>query len=437
MIRNIMWMCAALALAACMTPLETSPALDRYEIVTPALPALERAVWGKPALQSLRGDFLAAASRLDDSALNYAPTVSGAVQGGVTDDGGPSAEVGAVLSLNYDQVLNDFGRSEVQRAQAEIELEAQQVAYALAADDIFAQLARAQVHLDTARRKIAVIERQLERFAQREDQIEQAAAMGVLTNSDLLDIKDARNQIGQTLSLITAERDLARLTIDEVLGPSVQARAQLERVPAAVGRLSLDHLPQWRRARSELLLTQSDQAVDAILASSNPRVTLQGGVTQPLDDDEARDVFVGVRWDFSIYDGGRAAQEAQSQRLTSQALAAQVVAEREGIAAARDQLRVTERGLEVQRSALRNQISLSRERVDLFEQLLLAGRSDVGRIAGEILAQANAELALVDLERQSALAIIGYAQQVGGTCDLFGACAALHLRWQEVPDVAL
>jgi hypothetical protein len=86
---------------------------------------------------------------------------------------------------------------------------------------------------------------------------------------------------------------------------------------------------------------------------------------------------------------------------------------------------------------LRDQITLSQERIDLFEQLLVAGRSDVSKIASEILAQADAELAMIDVTLQSRLAIVGYAQTVGGTCAVFDACSSVHLRWQEVANGSL
>lgn len=435
--QRLVWIVLPLLVSGCLSAGDTAPALTGYDIVRPQMPALEQVIWDRPELRGARADFLAAASRIDDSELNFAPSVSGSAQAGVTDDGDTSAQAAGVLSLNYSQVLNDFGRSDIQRDQAETELEAKQVAYALVADDLYITLARAQIERVAAAEKIGVIDRQLARFREREAQIQQAAALGVMTNADLLEIRSAENQIAQTLSLARSQRDVAQSVITQTLGHSDAAASQVGRAVARLMQVDLSRLPQWRRARAELLLDQSDKTVQAILASTRPRTSLQGQVTRPLDPNEPAELFVGVRWDFSIYDGGRAAQEAQSQRIASQGLAEQVSAIETNTRTARAQLQVTLRGLRAQRAALRDQITLSQERIDLFEQLLVAGRSDVSKIASEILAQADAELAMIDVTMQSRLAIVGYAQTVGGTCAVFDACSSFHLRWQEVANGSL
>nr|WP_268821702.1 TolC family protein [Octadecabacter dasysiphoniae] len=398
--------------------------------------ALEQAVWNRAELQSQRYEFLATASELDDSDLNFRPEISGNAQLGASDGSDSSANAVGILSVNYSQLLNDYGRGDIQKEQAWLELEAQQTAYALAADQIFADVARAMIQNQAAGQKIAIIDRQLGQFREREAQIQQAAAVGVLTNVDLLDIRNSENQIKVTRSLAVAEQAQSRVVLDRVL-QTAAAQTAASRGVGAITQTRLDRLPQWRRVRAELLVDQSDATVNNILSSLRPRLSLQSQVSVPFDPDEDSELFVGVRWDFTLYDGGRAAQRAQSQRIRSQSLAQEVEVFDQLVTEGRASLGATLQGIRLQRAALRDQITIRAEGITQLEQLLSVGRADVSTLAQEILAQATTELSLVDLTAQSKLNIVSYAQTVGGTCEIFKACENLHLQWRVVPDASL
>lgn len=403
---------ALLVLLSACAP--TLPPDTVARLIPPQGSALDRAIWAKPELARLRWQYIAALERMDQIDAATRAQITGNVEAGVSADTSGSRDEAARVNLSLAQTLHDAGRSDAQRAEAQLALRVAQVTYALTADQIFADIARAQIERDGAARTVAIIDRYLARYREREAQIKAATLAGVLTNSDQLGIRTSLNQIEATRTRATSAGAAARSRLSMLLG-GVDAPRKRPGTP-----------PDWRAQGAKLAIAQSDARLRSVLLATAPRATVQAGLTAPKSDGVG--VTLGLRYEFTIYDGGRSASEARAVRAEGQARAADLDTLRDRIRSAASERDQTLRANAAQRRLLRRRVALASERIDEMEKLLRAGRSDIASLSREILLQAETELTLATLDAQDEAAKLAYLTTRGGVCALYRACDALVLK---------
>lgn len=396
----------------------TSPPPLTARLAAPSGSALDRAIWAKPELERLRWEYVAAVERLDQIDAANRPQVTGSAEAGGTVDTKGNRDSAARVSVALSQTLNDAGRSDAQRAEALLALKVAQVTYALTADQIFADIARAQIERDGAARTVAIIDRYLAQYNTRKGQIEAARLAGVLTNSDDLGIRTSLNQIEATRTSALSTRDAASAQLTRLLNGAAPPRRRPAKAP-----------PDWRAQGAELAIAQSSARLRSVLLTNAPRTSLQASVSAPQN--KGVGLSVGLRYEFTLFDGGHSAAEARAVQAEGQARTADLAALRERIRGAASERDQTLRANAAQRRLLRRRLGLASDRMTEMEKLLRAGRSDIATLSREILLQAETELALAALDAQDEGARLAYLTTRGGACALYRACDALVLRASE------
>lgn len=402
-------------LSAC-APVAAPPMTARLAV--PMGSALDRAIWAKPELERMRWDYVAAIERLDQIDAANRPQITGSAEAGGSADTSGDRDGAARVTVNLAQTIDDAGRSDAQRAEALLALKVAQVTYALTADQIFTDIARAQIERDSAARTVAIIDRYLSQYRTREGQIEAARQAGVLTNSDQLGIRTSLNQIEATRTNAASTKEAAAARLAMLLQGVQAPRRGPVQTP-----------PDWRAQGAELAIAQSSARLRSVLLTTAPRASLRASLSAPKN--QGVGLTVGLRYDFTLFDGGRSAAEARAVQAEGHARTADLAALKHRIRSAASDRDQTLKANAAQRRLLRRRLGLAGERIADMEKLLRAGRSDIATLSREILLQAETELALAALDAQDEGARLAYLSTRGGTCALYRACDALVLRAPE------
>lgn len=389
--------------------------------------ALETRIASHPAFFAARATVMSAAAGILEAQAATKPQIGAGIDVGWTADR-LSAPVSsgtpvALATVNLEQLLRDGGQVQADTDRATAELLQAKLQLALTGDDLLAQLLTAWNSQNAAQRSMRVIDRQLADYNRRKPQIDAAAARGVMTNSELIELAAVVNQITTRRVEAKLRAEEARADIDAVLGPDNGAALRvLASAMAQTGGRDPAGAPNYRKLASQAGVERLAALQSGQEAAQRPSAKLQAQVGAPLWAPARVGASVGVNISWNAFDGGASAARAE-------ALAAERAAAEYSIAglgrsiAAREQSWEALKASAARRQALLSErLSLSRRRVDELERLLIAGQSDVGSIAQEILAGAEAELGLIALDAELRTAQLTAFAARGGVCALVEAC---------------
>lgn len=389
---------------------------------------LEAAMWQSPDIAALRFEYLSRLAAVDEVSSRRRSQVNGSATVGANKNEIDGTETGGQIDVRVSRVLNDNGQTTAAENEARLQAEAAQTAYAMAANDWSVGVVQAVVRRDAAQRVIDIIDRRLADYNDRKPMLDQAASVGVLTTSNLLTIQQTLNDVESRRLSAQLERDSAasELAMLVLYGPNGTANA----ASVAVRRLSADvtrSMPRWREAGLELAIKQSDARLQSILLSRGPVTSLTGAVATPSVDQGDYDLRLGLRFDLPISDGGARNAQARSAALAGRSTDVQLQALRDQMVLAQQAYGLQTRNARAQKALLQQRFEIANDRVAELEQLLAAGRADIEGLTRELLSLALTEVALVEADQRSKLALVTLANTYGGGCALLDVCGALTL----------
>ena len=392
--------------------------------------ALANALWQRPSLTALRWEYQSALANFAATKAATGWQSGGAITAGGYAAGG-SAQAAGTATLNAERVMADGGRNAAAQAEALLTANLTRNNYALAVDDILFQFAVAILQHQQATHTVQIVGQQLSEYRAREAQISQAAAIGVLTNSDLLTIQSGLTEIETVRASAQTQLRLAELQLSQLL-PDPRGRADaIARFERWSGQVPA-RLPNWRLAAADASVSLAEARLQSAKVANAPTLSASGRLESPLGDPAAT-LFAGVRYQFTLSDGGlsqsnTAAAQAgwEAQRANRESLALELTT-------ARRTLDVQLSGRAAQEALLQERLAQSAERVDGLEKLMIAGRSDVAALSREILAQAQTRIALVNLQAQSQQDVLSFVRLHGATCALFSVCDQIELPQVSAP----
>lgn len=389
---------------------------------------VEQALWQSPNIAALRFDYLAQLAAVDEVSSRRRNQINGSATAGATANDVDGTETGGQIDVRLNRILSDNGQTTVAELEARLQAESAQTAYALAANDWSVGVVQAVLRRDAAQRVIDIIDRRLAEYNDRKPLLDQAASVGVLTTSNLLTIQQTLNDVESRRLSARLERDSAQSELDMLVmygpeGTSSTASAAARRLSPEVTR----NMPRWREAGLELAVKQSDARLQSILLSRGPVTSLTSAVSTPSVDQGDYDVRVGLRIDLPISDGGARDARARSAVLAGRSTDAQLQALRDQMTLAQETYDLQSRNARAQKSLLQQRLEIANNRVAELEQLLAAGRADIEGLTRELLSLALTEVALVEAEQRSKLALVSLANTYGGGCALLDVCGLLTL----------
>ena len=416
---------AVLGIAACDTARQNAVPAATIAENTPYFKssrnAFEQQILAQPQLAAARKTTQARALAIVE--LDAARAVQLGVSGnaGFTDDSDPSGPAPLVsVSATATKLLSDGGRLDAQKQVAEIAIAQARLEYALQGNQFIGQVLDALVTRNTARATIAVIDKNLAAYAQRAPQINAAATQGVLTNSDLIEIRSVKSKIeSQRLEARLAQRT-AQSQLAQLLTPAARKTLQT-RFSRATGR-NPKGAPNFQAEALRLGGVSLAAQAEAAALRTTSDVSAITRLTMPATDSANAGVFVGLSWSWSVLDGG--ASDATARRLQLERESADLARKDviQGGDLAAQGLAIAQATAGERRALLRDRIALSKSRLQELETLLRAGRADVASIARELLAGAEAEVQLATLSAEVAQQQIDAFSARGATCALVDMC---------------
>ena len=393
---------------------------------------VEQALWQSPNIAALRFDYLAQLAAVDEVSSRRRNQINGSATAGATMNEVDGTETGGQIDVRLNRVLSDNGQTNAAELEARLQAESAQTAYALAANDWSVGVVQAVLRRDAAQRVIDIIDRRLAEYNDRKPLLDQAASVGVLTTSNLLTIQQTLNDVESRRLSARLERDSAQteLAILVTYGPEGTEGA----AAAAARRLTPEvtrNMPRWREAGLELAVKQSDARLQSILLSRGPVTSLTSAVSTPSVDQGDYDVRLGLRIDMPISDGGARNAQARSAVLAGRSMDAQLQALRDQMSLAQETYDLQARNARAQKALLQQRLEIANDRVAELEQLLAAGRADIEGLTRELLSLALTEVALVEADQRSKLALVSLANTYGGGCGLLDVCDVLTLTVPE------
>ncbi|WP_424971440.1 TolC family protein [Dinoroseobacter sp. S76] len=298
--------------------------------------AVRAALTTNPALQATNAEMRAAAYDLIALERNYLPTVTAFGEAGgewVDDPGSLSADdndewkataqlgVGAELTLfdGYQRANRIYDNAARVDGRIFALLDASET-MALNATEAYFDVVRHRMLVDAAQRN-------LDRHIEIADQVRALVQGGRLPSSDALTADDRLQAASLAIvQLRQALRD-ANSRYERVIGAAPGGGMQIPR---------LSNLPATRDAlvqaalRNSFRLRQAQSAIDQSVYEQEiakgtrlPQVTLNAGVTQGENRDGQRgsetDAFLGLRMNWTLYSGGRPAEDKAAIERSNQA----------------------------------------------------------------------------------------------------------------------
>lgn len=425
-LRSIIVLFAA-GLMSCAPISSPPPVVGDVPVSSHAGP-LELAMWQSPDIAALRFDYLSRLAAVDEVSSRRRSQVNGSVTAGANRNDVDGTQTGGQADVRLSRVLSDNGQTTAAENEARLQAEAAQTAYAMAANDWSVGVVQAVVRRDAAQRVIDIIDRRLADYNDRKPMLDQAASVGVLTTSNLLTIQQTLNDVETRRLSARLERDSAasELAMLVLYGPEGTANT----ASATVRRLSADitrSMPRWREAGLELAIKQSDARLRSILLSRGPVTSLTGVVATPSADQGDYDLRLGLRIDLPISDGGARDAQARSAAIAGRSTDAQLQALRDQMMLAQQAYDLQTLNARAQTALLQQRLEIANDRVAELEQLLAAGRADIEGLTRELLSLALTEVALVEADQRSKLALVSLANTYGGGCALLDVCDVLTL----------
>lgn len=195
-----------------------------------------------------------------------------------------------------------------------------------------------EAYIDVYRHRVLreVAKRNVSKHEEIGQRVRDLVAGGRLPYSDELTIDDRIRSA--KLAQLDVERSLrdANARYERVIGRAPGSGMSVERAPPPTSLQGLTQQAVANSYRVQFARTQIDQSrfqADAILSDRLPRVTLNAGVSRDENRNgvtgDRNDESVGIGFRWTLYQGGRRAEENALAELTSRAIAEQEVAVRE------------------------------------------------------------------------------------------------------------
>ena len=366
------------------------------------------------------------------SAQNSKVHVEGSV--GFAGDSAQGMERAARVSVTGERPLVDFGQTDRRVALAALRAEIAQQQARGAIDAALANVLRQFGKRRSAARTLTIIDHYLTLYHARAALIEAAVASGVMSTSDVLEIKALKNQILSQRAKADLAKQVSSTALKLALEPQYDAAiADLRSGVDALAPPSFE-IPNSVAARL-VQLRQSDARLQIELEANagKPVGHFRTSVTSPTFDDPDTSLFAGVTFSMPVKDGGVAKAKIAGLEQALATLGHEQVLLEQTSKLAQSEWQSFAKFYEVETTLLEQRLRISRARVEALELRLRAGRTDVKTLVKEILSSAQSQVAQVELQGDLLSQSIKAAVKVQSTCTLIRLCGDIATIFEGLP----
>ena len=331
-----------------------------------------------------------------------------------------------VLSVTAQKLLEDNGRTDRSILLSELAADTAVLEAQLDIDQTLQKILDAYNSQKTASKVDGIIDHYVGMFNERESLVKKAVEVGVLSNSDYLELKSLKNE---TLSE-QAQALLRFKTSDSFIKTSLgtHQEAAISEIAAKYPLIDLVPLSIKKSYKKQILDLKSTQIQTEIETEKNSKkaiVNWQTSLSTPKSRGAGSTLFTGVSLSLPLEDGGKAASRIVSLLKELDVVFLEINTLKQKAILAEQRLDNFLKYYQKQRSLLLERKKISEERIEELELKIKAGRSDISVLAKQFLTNARTEIALEQLNYERSSEILAAVAVTGQTCQLLGVCDAI------------
>ena len=401
----------------------------KVSINTQSSSSLISALLGFPSVSRAIVASKAARARIAVAQSDKELIVDGNGSSGIKSDTDDGSEGALVVGVSTTKLLYDNGRTDLSIRLSGLLAAKAVLQSQIVMDRELQKVLEAYASLETAQEVDSIIEHYIGLFNEREDLVKSAVKVGVLSNSDYLELQSLKNE---TLSE-QAQAVLRAGNSETYLRTSLKDYLDAANVEIKAQYIDTKILPSLsvENAVSKQILELENRQIRTQIEIQELAKTLttnwQTSVSSPKSRGAGSTLFAGISMTMPIKDGGKS--EAQIEALNEE-----LSANKLQLSDLSQQIELAEQGLanfvkyyERQKTLLEQRKAISDERIIELELKLKTGRVDVSVLAKEFLASANTEIALERLNYEYTTEILSALSVTAETCNLVNVCKALNL----------
>ena len=394
--------------------------------------SLVQAVFANPEIARSFAEIEAVKSQVLILNVNKASKIDLSGSTGLTSSNNLNAVGGAVATIKAHRLLFDNGQTDRSILLSKLQAQSKTQAALITIDEKLQKILTVYIEQTTSKEVVKIIDYYLDLYNEQENLILSAVQVGVLSKSDYLEIKSLKND---TLS----ERARAELSIskadsflEKTLGPNSDiALSDLSRRYENWQRPILDISSSPQKNLIDLQISRFNVEIETQKERSKPISRWEASISSPKQNSSDTTLFAGITVSLPIKDGGDALAriEAFSRELVVAKLSLEVLTN--SVALSKNSLVSFQNYYKKQKEILIERKAISAERIVDLELRLKAGRSNVNELTKEILAGANIEISLAQLDAEYSLLSVQTAAVVSQTCGILMLCELINKPFLE------
>lgn len=278
-----------------------------------------------------------------------------------------------------------------------------------------------------AEESLAVIDKYLKQYDQREALIQSAVESGVISNSDYLEIRALRNDVTSRRAR-AQQLELSSMSSLAIFLPQ-NTENLIEVIRSRLGNnFNLLDLVQ-AAPRFKVLQRQAkimELELQNLYSKKKPTAMLRAAINSPESSSSDATLFAGINVTFPVRDGGQTNAQISSLELKTKSIEINRDVEKRRVDDALSMWTEFVRFYDFQVSILDERLDIATEQISNLEIRLRAGKANIATVAKEILNAAQAEVEIIQLEDEWARAAITAATSINHTCAIVSLCTEIN-----------
>ena len=391
--------------------------------VTKSSSHIAQAIFAMPSVSRSIVAAQAAQSRVSIAEVAKKLTVNASSSTGLNSETNDGSQGAFLLTVSAQKLLEDNGQADKSILLSELIAEAAILEAQIDVDQTLQKILDAYTSQNTASKVDGIIDHYVGMFNEREDLVKKAVEVGVLSNSDYLELQSLKNE---TLSE-QAQALLRFKSSKSFLKTSFKTHFDAAVVELA-SKYSLLELPPllFEKAYTKEILdiksVQIKTEIEIEETLKKPVVNWQTSVSSPKSRGAGSTLFTGVTIGMPLKDGGKAVAKIEALLKELDVIILEIDTLKQKTLLANERLTDFLDYYQKQNSLLLERKKISEERIVELELKIRAGRSDISVLAKQFLTNARTEIALEQLNYERSSEILAAVAVTGQTCQLLDIC---------------
>ena len=413
-------------IAATNTSLDKVLAPASLPRVTKSSSHIVQAIFEMPSVSRSMVAAQAAQSRVSIAESAKKLTVNASSSTGLNSETNDGSHGAFLLTVSAQKLLEDNGQADRSIFLSELVAEAAILEAQIDIDQTLQKILDAYTSQNTASKVDGIIDHYVGMFNEREDLVKKAVEVGVLSNSDYLELQSLKNE---TLSE-QAQALLRFKSSKSFLKTSFKTHFDAAVVELA-SKYSLLEVPPllFEKAYTKEILdiksVQIKTEIEIEETLKKPVVNWQTSVSSPKSRGAGSTLFTGVTIGMPLKDGGKAVAKIDALLKELDVIILEIDTLKQKTLLANERLTDFLDYYQKQNSLLLERKKISEERIVELELKIRAGRSDISVLAKQFLTNARTEIALEQLNYERSSEILAAVAVTGQTCELLSICDAI------------